>query len=215
MTDFPSRPELRLRLGDPYTACEQDRLAELERILPAVPHVFDILATIRDLQLPDAWLVSGGLYQTVWNILTERPHLHGIKDFDVIYFDGSDLSYEAEDKVIRKVNAALPELASLLEVRNQARVHLWYEKRFGRPYRPLDCAMDALTTYAARTHAIAARLGVNGNLILHAPFGLANMFGMRLVPNYTQDNRETYAEKAKRMKALWPELTVIPWHANE
>ncbi|EAV44347.1 hypothetical protein SIAM614_04275 [Roseibium aggregatum IAM 12614] len=198
-------------LGDPYGASEDTRLARLEQIIRSIPHVMEILTTVRDLDLPDAWLVSGGIYQTVWNVLTNRPMLHGIKDFDIIYFDGQDLSYEAEDAIIGKVNEALPEWVSLLEVRNQARVHLWYQQRFGRPYRPLDCAMDSLTTYASRTHAVAARLTQDGRMLLHAPFGLANLFGMRLVPNYTQPNPETYGEKAERMKALWPELTVIPW----
>lgn len=201
-------------LGNPYAAGEDMRLERLAGILKTVPHVMTILGTVRDLALPDAWLVSGGIYQTVWNVLTGRPHLHGIKDFDIIYFDGSDLSYEAEDAVIGRVNTALPDLASLLEVRNQARVHLWYEQRFGRPYRPLDCAMDSLTTYAARTHAVAARLDADDRLVLHAPFGLANLFAMRLVPNYLQPNRETYLEKGARMKALWPELTVEPWQGE-
>ncbi|POF34372.1 nucleotidyltransferase family protein [Roseibium marinum] len=198
------------RLGDPYATREDERITRLEQILLTLPHVMEILTSIRDLALPDGWLVSGGIYQSVWNVLTGRPHLHGIKDFDVIYFDGSDVSWEAEDVVIRKVNAALPDLAPLLEVRNQARVHLWYEQRFGRPYRPLDCSMDALTTYAARTHAVAARLD-RGRIVLHAPFGLANLFAMRLVPNYGWKNRETYAAKADRMKALWPELDVVSW----
>jgi hypothetical protein len=202
------------RLADPYAASEQDRLDALAQLLASVPHVMTILRMLRDLALPDAWLVSGGIYQTVWNILTERPLFHGIKDFDIIYFDGSDLSYDAEDAVITRVNTALPDLASLLEVRNQARVHLWYEQRFGRPYRPLDCAMDSLTTYAARTHAVAARLDADDRLVLHAPFGLANLFAMRLVPNYVQPNRETYLEKGARMKALWPELTVEPWQGK-
>ncbi|WP_421981336.1 nucleotidyltransferase family protein [Roseibium sp.] len=197
--------------GDPYQAREEDRIAHLTDVIASVPHVMEVLAAIRDLDLPDAWLVSGGLYQTVWNVLTGRALLYGIKDFDVIYFDGQDLSYEAEDDVIRRMNDALPEFADLLEVRNQARVHLWYEQRFGRPYRPLDCSMDALTTYAARTHAVAARLKADGTLDIHAPFGLANLFAMRLVPNFTQQNEETYVEKAKRMKDLWPELEVVPW----
>jgi hypothetical protein len=203
-----------LRLGDPYAVSEQTRLARLAQILRSVPHVMEILKTLRDLRLPDAWLVSGGIYQTVWNVQTGRPLLHGIKDFDIIYFDGTDLSYEAEDAVIRDVNAALPDLAELLEVRNQARVHLWYQERFGRSYRPLDCSMDSLTTYTARTHAVAARLESEDRLLLHAPFGLANLFGMRLVPNHAQPNPETYAEKASRMKELWPELEVVPWAEN-
>lgn len=199
------------RLGTPYGAAEEDRLHHLKEILLQAPHILQMLRTLRDLALPDAWLVSGGIYQTVWNVVTERPLFHGIKDFDLIYFDGTDLSYEAEDAVIKQVNAALPDLADLLEVRNQARVHLWYEKRFGRPYRPLDCSMDALTTYAARTHAVAAQMDSSDRLHLHAPFGLANLFGLRLVPNHGQPNEETYTEKAARMKALWPELTVEPW----
>ena len=63
------------------------------------------------------------------------------------------------------------------------------------------------TLLAARD--LSVRL--DGRMVLHAPFGLANLFGMRLVPNYTQPNPETYAEKAARMKALWPGLTIIPW----
>ena len=60
-------------------------------------------------------------------------------------FDGSDLSYEAEDAVIRRVKAAFDEpLRSMVEVRNQARVHLWFEAKFGEPYGPLSCTAEAL-----------------------------------------------------------------------
>ena len=52
------------------------------------------------LALPDAWLVSGCLVQTVWNVLTRRAVDYGINDYDVFYFD-PDTSWEAEDKVIR------------------------------------------------------------------------------------------------------------------
>ena len=214
MSNLPMGQEPFARLGRPSAAREEERIEALTRVVGSVPHLMDILHAIRSLGLPDAWLVSGGIYQTVWNVLTNRPHRHGIKDFDVIYYDGTAVSYDAEDAVIQQVNSALPGLASLLEVRNQARVHLWYEKRFGRPYRPLDCAMDSLTTYAARTHAVAVRLGTNGTLVVHAPFGLANLFGLRLVPNYLQPNEQTYRQKAARMKALWPELTVVPWQGQ-
>ena len=52
------------------------------------------------LALPDAWLVSGCLVQTVWNVLTSRAVDYGINDYDVFYFD-PDTSWEAEDKIIR------------------------------------------------------------------------------------------------------------------
>ncbi|WP_428528670.1 nucleotidyltransferase family protein [Roseibium sp.] len=201
-------------LADIAETTELERVEALADILQEIPRVMDILRCIRDLQIRDGWLVSGGIYQTIWNVITDRPLDHGIKDYDVIYFDARDLSYEGEDAVIQQVQSALPDLGELVEVRNQARVHLWYEQRFGRPYRPLDCAMDSLTTYAARTHAVAAQLGKDGQICIRAPFGLANIFAMRLVPNYSQPNPETYAEKAARMKALWPELDVIPWDVS-
>lgn len=202
------------KLGSPTAATEDQRIAALQQIVRSTPVLMRILQTVKDLGLPDAWLVSGGVYQTVWNALTGRPSDFGIKDYDVIYFDGTNLSYEAEDRVIRDMNTALPDLADKLEVRNQARVHLWYEKRFGRPYFPLSCAMESLTTYAAKTHAVAVRLGDEGAIDVRAPFGLASIFAMRLIPNPATDNRPTYEEKAKRMTELWPELDVIEWDAS-
>lgn len=198
-------------LSDTACTTEAERIRALKDILRTLPHLMEILITIRDLDIRDAWLVSGAVYQTVWNVMTDRPLMHGIKDYDVIYYDGRDRSYEGEDVIISQVQGALPEFGKLIEVRNQARVHLWYEQRFGRKYRPLDCAVDSLTTYAARTHAVAVQLDRDGQLVVHAPFGLANLFAMRLVPNYSQPNPETYTEKALRMKALWPELEIIPW----
>src|SRR3954471_16223976 len=54
------------------------------------------------LALPDAWLVSGCLVQTVWNVLGGRAVDYGINDYDVFYFD-PDTSWEAEDRIIRRL----------------------------------------------------------------------------------------------------------------
>jgi hypothetical protein len=63
----------------------------------------------------------------VLNHLTGRPLDYGIKDYDLAYFDASDLSYEVEDAVIRRVKAAFNEpLPSMVEVRDQA---LWSSLR--------------------------------------------------------------------------------------
>src|ERR1700759_3453196 len=77
------------------------------------------------LALPDAWLVSGCLVQTVWNVVTGRDVGYGIADYDVFYFD-PDTSWEAEDAVIRRLAKCLEKLGVAVEARNQARVHLWY-----------------------------------------------------------------------------------------
>src|SRR5437763_13580944 len=103
----------------------RERLIESLR---ATPLLMRVLSVARHLCLPD-WLVfSGAVYQPVLNHLTGRPVDYGIKDYDLAYFDPSDLSYEAEDAVIRRVNAAFGEpLRSMLEARNEARVDLCAE----------------------------------------------------------------------------------------
>src|SRR6266478_6612617 len=68
------------------------------------------------LALPDAWLVSGCLVQTVWNVLTGRAVDYGIADYDVFYFD-PDTSWTAEDAVIRRLEDRLGGLGVEIEAR--------------------------------------------------------------------------------------------------
>lgn len=205
----------RTTLGDPSLTSEDDRRRVLELLIRTDPLLMPVLRAARRLALPDWRLVSGAVYQSVWNALTGRPSGHGIKDIDLVYFDGGDLGYEAEDAVIARAGAVMAGVEPPVEVRNQARVHRWYEARFGQPYPRLACTDEALLYYAARTHAVGVRLEADNRLSIAAPFGLADVFAMRLVPNPVLDNSATYTEKALRMKATWPEIEILPWpHAT-
>ena len=97
-----------------------------------------ILKRLPSLGLNDCWLVSGALFQSVWNSLTGRPANHGIVDYDIIYFDDRDLSWEAENRKITQLTECFKDLPAQIEVRNQARVHLWYTEKFGMPYTALN-----------------------------------------------------------------------------
>src|SRR5690242_7164937 len=96
------------------------------------------------LGLATCYLTAGGVVQTLWNVLSGRDPRAGIKDYDIFYFDDSDLSYAAEDAVIQQANALFPDLPAPVEVRNEARVHLWYEEKFGVPARPFTSCEDAI-----------------------------------------------------------------------
>ncbi|HWE99503.1 MAG TPA: nucleotidyltransferase family protein [Caulobacteraceae bacterium] len=167
-----------------------------------------VLATARELALPD-WLVfSGAVYQPVWNHLTGRPAEHGLSDYDLGYFDPSDTSYGAEDRVIRRVAAAFePPLRALVEVRNQARVHLWFEDHFGEAYAPLSCTAEALERFAAPAFAVGARLEADDRIAVIAPFGLDDLFAMRLRPN-PRRAVASFPAIAARARARWPEIEV-------
>lgn len=185
--------------------------AALEEIIRAQPVLMRVLTTVRDLGVRDAWLVSGAIYNCVWNTLTDRASFNGVNDIDVIYFDASDLSWDAEDQVIKQVEQALDGMPVPVQTRNQARVHLWYEQKFGIPFSPLTNAIESLEHYASKTHAVAARLSAEDRLIIEAPFGLEDLFAFRMTPNVAGDNRMTHDNKGARVKAIWPEVTVVPW----
>ncbi len=78
-----------------------------------------------DLGLADWWLTAGAVFQTVWNVLDGRAPTAGIADYDVFYYDAGDLSYKAEDMVLQRTAALFADLEARVEIRNEARVHLW------------------------------------------------------------------------------------------
>jgi uncharacterized protein len=168
-----------------------------------------IVEELAALALPDAWLVSGCLVQTVWNALTRRPLTYGIRDYDLFYFD-TDTSWDAEDAVIRLVEQRLGSLGARIEIRNQARVHLWYEKHHGLPYSALVSSTQSIERFLTTTTQIGIRRGRDGYDI-YAPHGIDDAVRMIVRPNPGLNfSAANYEAKATRWKALWPELTVYP-----
>ena len=167
-----------------------------------------ILARLPAFGLPDAWLVAGCLFQTLWNVRAGRPPAEGIKDYDILYFDQSDLSYEAEDREIKRLDAAFTDLGAPIELRNQARVHLWYGQRFGADYPQLRSARDGIDRFLVRCTCIAIRPHADGRLELYAPDGLADLVAGRLKPNPLNLPGNRYPEKAASYRERWPWLTV-------
>ncbi len=181
-------------------------------IIHGVPTTMRVLRVIRDLDLPDAMVFSGAIYQPVWNHLTGRAPDYGIKDYDVAYHDASDTSYEAEDVVIQRVAAAFERpLRELVEVRNQARVHLWFEKKFGadEPYPPLENSAAALKRFVATAFCVGVRMQADDALSVFAPFGLDDLFALHLRPNPLRvKGAGGWERTTASAKTRWPEITV-------
>jgi hypothetical protein len=189
-------------------AVSDDLEARLEAIVRASPTLMQVLETVRGLDLPDWLIFSGAIYQRVLNHLTGRDPDYGIKDYDLAYFD-PDTSYEAEDAVIKRVAAAFqPPLRDMLEVRNQARVHLWFEGKFKEPYAPLTCSAEALRRFTTVAFSVGARLEASGGVTIVAPFGLHDLFALRLRKNPIRETNG-FARTAAAATARWPELRVI------
>ena len=190
-----------------------DLETRLVAILRDAPSLMTVMRIARDLGLPDWLIVSGAVYQRVWNHVTGRDPDYGVRDYDLAYFD-PDTSYEAEDVHIKRAATAFPPpLDALVEVRNQARVHLWFHDHFGgdEPYPPLANSAEALSRFLAPAFAVGARLEDDERLSIVAPFGLEDLFALRLQPNPLRDRAKGagWDKAIGSAKARWPEVTVI------
>jgi uncharacterized protein len=168
-----------------------------------------ILERLPSLDLSDAWLVSGALFQSVWNARTNRAPAYGIRDYDVFYFD-PDTSWNAEDESIKHAATVFADAGAQIELRNQARVHLWFADKFGAPYPPLTRATDGIDRFLMHNAQVGIRPRERG-FEIYAPHGLDDVAQMIVRPNRAENfQAERYLEKAERWKTLWPEITIIP-----
>ena len=134
-----------------------------------------------------------------------------MRDADLFYSD-EDTSWEAEDAVIRAGAELFGDLAIPVEIRNEARVHLWYADRFSAPapsaYRT---AAEPIGGFAAACCCYGVRVDGAGRPQVYAPHGYADLFEMVVRPNDGPAPQHVYEAKAARWTKHWPELTVLPW----
>ena len=189
----------------------EQQLAHFRAALRRNRTLTEVLARAAGMDLPGWYLVAGCLYQTVWNVVSGQPPDAGILDYDLAYFDDSDLSWDAEDVVIKAGDEIFAGLPAPVQVRNQARVHLWYEPKFGLPCPPYTSTEAAIDTFEATAACLGVRRGPSGRWRIYAPYGLADVFNLVVRPNPVLAPRHVYQAKAARWRQQWPGLTVLPW----
>ncbi|MCX5402278.1 nucleotidyltransferase family protein [Streptomyces sp. NBC_00102] len=177
------------------------------------PTITAVLERLSPLDLPPWYLTAGSLFQTVWNAAAGREDLnHGIRDHDLFFYDPADLSYEAEDLVIKKCLNACEDLGVEVEPRNQARVHLWYGGKYGKDIPQYSSLAHAISSFAATCCCVAVNLNEDGVLSIHTTHGFEDLFNGVLRPSpVTIAPRQVYEDKAARWMEVWPALRKLPW----
>lgn len=186
------------------------QLKVLKKIIKKNKIFMEILTVLEKLDINDCFVAAGAINQTVFNYLHGYEIDKNINDYDIVYFD-PDTSYEKEDIVIKKIENALLHLNVKIDIKNQARVHLWYGKKFGHDIDANKSVYDAINKWGTTVTCIGVRLK-NNKLIVYAPFGLNDLFKMIIRPNKENYIKRDYDEKSKRWKNNWPKLTIIPWN---
>jgi hypothetical protein len=170
-----------------------------------------LLSLLPGLGLSQCYLTAGCLFQTVWNQMSGQPAGAGIKDYDIFYFDDGDLSWDGEDAVIRRVEAATSGLRINTQVRNQARVHLWYEQRFGVSCPRLASTRQAIDRFLIAGPCVGIEVASGG---LYAPYGLEDLERRILRMNTANPQLGLFRRKAGDYRGRWPWLSIVDEHAT-
>ena len=191
-------------------ATDAEQRAFVIKSVLADPVAADVLERAWQLDLPDWALIAGAVYQAVWNELTGRPPGFGVNDYDLAYCDMSDLTEAGEDAVVARATKAFDRIKPEVEVCNQARVHIWFNRKFGTDRPALTSTEDAVRQFASTTHAVAIRLTKEGQPELITPYGLGGLFSLYVEPMPDISTPEHWNAKIARQKEQWPEIEFIP-----
>lgn len=185
-------------------------ITQFKDILFASPLIRDILSSLDDFENLNYYIGAGCIAQTIWNYNFGKTYDYGIKDIDFVYYDKRNLTAEAEKLMSIQVANALRFTEKEIDCKNQARVHLWYEAKFGvklDQYKSLEAAIDTWPTTAS---AIGIRQ-IGDKFEFYAPYGLDDLLSGVVRANKLLITESVFIDKSTKWKGKWEELTVIPW----
>lgn len=134
----------------------------------------EALCAVQSLKLNDGWIGAGFVRDAVWD------RLHGYKqkpisgDVDVVWFDSERCNPVHDSNLEEQLCQHFP--AFDWSVKNQARMH---QRNGNRPYLSTE---NALLNWPETATAIAVRIGETNPLEIIAPYGLDDLFELRLRP---------------------------------
>lgn len=180
-------------------------ITALNDLLLHDPLRLEALKAIRSLALPDCWIAAGFVRDAVWD------HLHGYSqsrpsgDVDVVWYDAGRLSAEYDREIQLQLCECIPTLD--WSVKNQARMHL---RNNDAAYHSVA---DAMRYWPETATAVAIRLGCDDFLEVNAPFGLDDLFALRLRPteSFVIDKRTIFQQRLteKRWLERYPLLRAM------
>lgn len=188
-----------------------EQYEEFVLILKQNKDLMSILDYIYELKLPNFYIAAGSVFQTIWNYYDNKPLNFGIKDIDIIYYDDNDLSKENVKKLEDKITEHFKELNYKFDVKNEARMHLWYKEKLNKNINQYINSEDAIDHWIATVHSIGITKE-NDNIKVYAPYGLSDIFSRTIRPIKHKDNsKEIYDKKVASWKERFENLNIIEW----
>ncbi|MCH7337857.1 nucleotidyltransferase family protein [Acinetobacter sp. NIPH 2699] len=172
------------------------------------PALYELLKQLSQLH-PQAYVSAGAIRNTVWAFLHGSSFDLKYSDVDVIYYDVLESNNHVQQQLKQKLEKLFPK--QQWDVLNQAAVHTWYRTENGEKIQPLQSIEHALSLWPETATAIAIRLNPLGELELIAPFGLQDLFELRLCWNPALVSYVTFKNRvdSKQWLQQWPKLQLV------
>lgn len=184
---------------------------EFVSILKHNKDLMKILDYIYELNLPNFYIAAGSVFQTIWNYYDNKPLNFGIKDIDIIYYDDNDLSKENVKKLEDKITEHFKELNYKFDVKNEARMHLWYKEKLNKNINQYINSEDAIDHWIATVHSIGITKE-NDNIKVYAPYGLSDIFSRTIRPiKHKANSKKLYDKKVTSWQKRFEKLNIIEW----
>jgi len=162
------------------------------------------LRMLRQLKLPDWYVAAGYVRNYIWDRLHGYERRTPLNDIDVIYYDANAtdecLEKDYEELLARQTGT------SIWSFKNQARMHI---RNGDSPYRSVE---DAIGHWPETVTAVAIRLEEDDRLSCLSPYGLDDIFELRVRRSPLFKDAAYYESRVegKNWRALWPKLEILP-----
>ncbi|MCT9976725.1 nucleotidyltransferase family protein [Acinetobacter sp. I-MWF] len=185
-----------------------DHTRQLKQLIYSCPELMLRLQYLRDIHT-HAYLSAGVIRNLVWSILHHQSYGFDQIEIDVIFYDLNDQQGLKEQHLTELLKQKFPN--NEWDVVNQAYVHLWYKTDDGCSISQYQSLFDALSVWVETATAIAVRLLENDDIEIIAPFGLNDLFELKLRWNKRLVSYPVFLARiqAKQFLTRWEKLLVV------
>jgi hypothetical protein len=183
----------------------------LEKLVSTSKYLNDSLTFLKHYNREKIYIAAGAVAQTVWNNIYGNDSEYGIGDLDLIYFNNDDLSESSEKQIYNDISNELKHLQIKIDIKNQARVHLWYTSKFGYDISPVMSIEDGIDRFPTTATSIGINYNDFDKLYIYSPYGLDDLFSGVVRANKKQITEKIYYAKVNDWLKKWPKLQIIEW----
>lgn len=202
----------RVSMSYPMHPVNQSQLEAtyVERLQQLIQQHDGIMSILKQLYLVDAsaYIAAGVIRNMLWSVLHQHSYTLSHTEVDIIFYDAEDNGAHS-DQIQKEMQSFFPLIQ--WDVTNQALVHHWYRLDNGESIQPLKSIEHALSFWPETATAVAVKLKAEQEIEIIAPFGLNDLFELKLRWNPRLVSLTVFQQRivSKQWMQRWPKLSLV------